>query len=254
MVRVFFVFLLGAGAWGLTIGSHELVGHGGVCALDPNCRWIYADGMYFDGEHGEGAWRQAELAGGAVFNIAFALLSGLWLAFAPPSSWAGRVLLWTLTTFGLVQSGSYIAFGPFIHDGMDWSRLSRQYAWPYPVLALIGGAAIIVGLGLSKYLLERRRVMAPGRFALVLPAWAGAAVAAIGVALIMPTEDRALILLGAVGSSVFFMAWILLLLVPAPSARRSDAPMSVADGAVTALAAALALAYVFWLGPGVSFG
>ena len=253
MGRVFIVFLLGAGAWGVSIGSHELIGHGGVCAVDPQCRWIYADGMYFGGAHGEGAWRQAELAGGAVFNIVFALLCGLWLAAAPPAGWAFRVFLWALATVGLVQSGSYIAFGPFIHEGMDWARLRDTHGWPYPVLAALGGGAVLAGLGLSKFGLERREIVRGSRVTLILPAWAGFAASAVAVGAILPTQDRELMLLGAVGSSVFFMAWMLLLFIPLPGLRRTAAAMTGADRSVIILATVLGLAYVFWLGPGIGF-
>ncbi len=43
------IFLFACAAWSLCIGAHELLGHGGVCAVDPHCAWYYADAMYFHG-------------------------------------------------------------------------------------------------------------------------------------------------------------------------------------------------------------
>ena len=86
--------------------------------------------------------------------------------------------------------------------------------------------------------------------------WIGAAIVSVAAAALVPSEDRAMMIWGGIGNSIFFM-WPLALLAWLPVAldRRTGAVGHLSSRpALISAVTVLALAYVFWVGPGFSLG
>ena len=206
-----YLFILSIGVWSLSIGGHELIGHGGVCAIDPGCDWQYADAMYFDGSRREGVMADLIRAGGSIFNILLALLATVILGRKTNLDHSTRLVLWLILTINLFQSGSYIAFGWLIHPGMDWAILSQRLPSPWGSIAVtfMGGAVI-----LASFILSRRFYPGANRLSqkcknLVIPVIACACVA-VSASLILPTDDRLLMIQGGIGGSIGFLFWMII--------------------------------------------
>jgi hypothetical protein len=256
LFRYCLVFLAASAAWSLAIGSHELAGHGGVCAIDPNCTWLYVDGMYFHRALAAGAWVNWITAGGSLLNILTALIALVlvWMGFG--RGFAVRVFLWSLIAACLVMSGSYIGFGQFIHPGMDWARLLVANEWSS--MALVGVGLVLIGIGvlISSRQLHRLGATAGQRAATLVTAMLGFSLTSLTVGLTIPTDDRAMMIWGGVGNGTFFMAWLVLALVPIwgrASAPSSDRALAWRDRIYLLPFGALTGLYLLVLTPGITF-
>lgn len=256
------LFGLGALAWSISIGGHELLGHGGVCFIDSACTWKHADAMYFDGDQTAGAWVNLQRAAGSFFNILLAMLAAVWLRFKRPGGVEMQVLLWILLLVNLFQSGSYIAFGQFIDPGMDWAKLSLAIspAGSGGLVVLIFGAILIIsGVVLGWRLFPGSKSCEPLTFAsrskiLAIP-YLGCSFVAIAASLLVPADNRLYMLMGGIGGSMSFLIWMpLMTFLPGASRRFSQLrePLGF-DSRIFALSVLVALVYIFILGPGVSF-
>lgn len=253
----FFLALLVAGAaWSAIIGAHELLGHGGHCALDPNCMWIYADAMYFDGDYADGVVNNWQIAAGSLVAIAFAVIAALVLWYGRPQGFAGYVFLWALAAAGLIQSGAYIAFGWLIHPGMDWAQLvEKAGGGPVPKTAVtVGGVLLILaGVWIARRLMPGAEVRGGTLtgLPLVLATYLGFSVTALAASWFVPAEDRLFMLYGGLGSGTLFMFWFLFAALPG---RGVAPPVKIGNAWATALVPAVVIfAYVFVLGRGIDF-
>ena len=119
---------MGVLAWILLMIGHEVVGHGSGCVAAGG-EGLYFDAMYFEcSEITDSVANRFYIAAGSAFNV---LLGGaavllLWRS-APPARWFAY-FLWITAAFNFLQGGSYIAFGRFIHPGMDWARIWNDTA------------------------------------------------------------------------------------------------------------------------------
>lgn len=251
------IFALAAAVWSIGIGGHELIGHGGICAIDPGCDWIAADGMYFDGTRKLGPWLNLQRAAGSVFNLLLALAAAFWLQRRKPAAAWLQVALWLAVVINLFQAGSYIAFGWLIHPGMDWARLAAevQPQWLGRSAVTIGGllvvaAGFVLGARLWPAAIAGPRRVRNGLGVAGL-AYLACGTVSVAASLLVPHPDRMLMLAGGIGNSFGFVFWLLLLALLAPAGpksegRRVSAPVLAAAAAITAL-------YVLGLGPGVQF-
>ncbi len=204
----FYIFLSASAAWSLAIGSHELLGHGGVCALDPGCNWVSANAMYFNGHFTdnrfEGLWR----ASGSLINLIMGALALFWLGRATGLL---ALFLWQFAAVSFINQGSYIAFGWAIDPGMDWSVLVAGAPDPDLARKLV----ITVGVSLvlfALWVLSRRAVPTPGGHRhLVIWSMAGFAATALTASALVPTDARLFMLMGGLGSGLFFMSPMALL-------------------------------------------
>jgi hypothetical protein len=256
LFRYCLVFLAACAAWSVTIGSHELGGHGGVCAIDPNCSWRYADGMYFHRALGEGAWTNWITAGGSLLNIAMAIFGLILVRMGVGKTFAVRIFLWSLIAACLIVSGSYIGFGQFIHPGMDWARLLIANEWNSLALTMVGLGIVVFGVLVSARQLHRLGASFGQRAATLLTAMLGFSLTSLTVGITIPTDDRAMMIWGGVGNGTFFMAWLVLALIPiwgrAPSAK-ADAGLAWSDRIYLVPFVILIGLYVLVLTPGISF-
>jgi hypothetical protein len=256
LFRYSLIFLAACAAWSLTIGSHELIGHGGVCAIDPNCAWLYADGMYFHRALSAGAWTNWITAGGSLLNIATALGALICLHAGLGRAFALRVFLWSLIAACLIVSGSYIGFGQFIHPGMDWARLQVANDWSAMALVAVGLAIVGFGVQVSAHHLPRLGQTAGQRAATLLMVMLGFSLTSLLVGFVIPTDDRAMMIWGGVGNGTFFMAWLVLALIPIwgrPAPPASDRPLAWSDSLYLIPFVVLSALYVLVLTPGISF-
>jgi hypothetical protein len=252
------ILALSAMVWSIAIGGHELIGHGGVCAIDPGCDWVAADAMYFDGTRKAGPWLDLQRAAGSGFNILLAIIAALWLwRWSPRQMWL-QVTLWLTVVVNLFDSASYIAFGWLIHPGMDWARLATTiepvWAGRTTVMSL-GGTCLILGLYLGRKLwpaaLGDIRTRRSGLRTVGL-VYLACGIVAVVASLQVPHPDRMMMLSGGIGGSFGFMFWLLPLGLMAP--RSTSRPVLLkTHGAVLAAACSVSALYVFGLGPGIQF-
>ena len=217
------LFILAMGVWSFAIGGHELLGHGGVCAIDFGCDWLYADAMYFEGSRRNGFMMHLNRAGGSIFNFLFAIVAVLLLWRKPLINHLFRLVLWMSLTVNLFQSGSYIGFGWLIHPGMDWAKLSllMPQAYGHIVVTLLGGIIITAGFVLSRCFYPAENNLKSKLKMLVIPLL-GCAFVAITASIVMPTDDRVLMIQGGIGGSLGFLFWMIILaFLPMPRSRRS---------------------------------
>ena len=256
------LFAFGAAAWAIAMGGHELIGHGGLCMLDPGCEWIYADAMYFDGTRREGWWLNLQRASGSTFNVVLALASAWFLKRGSVYNAGLRVFLWLLIPVNLFHAGSYIGFGWLIHEGMDWARLSQQFSSALlgrTLVSLLGGCVIVLGFYLSRHCYpysDGRSATIRQKVQLMGIPYLACALVSTWASLMMPGEDRWFLLSGGLGGSLGFLMWMpLMVLLPGPEPRSNKMTANVlsfnAGGFIVALA--LAAAYMLVLGPGVNF-
>ncbi len=257
-----FVFAAACAAWSVSIAAHELVGHGGVCAVNPGCSWLYADAMYFDGTLQTGAWKVAELAAGSMLNVFIGTL-----AFIATVRFRNRlgvffVPIHLLIPVSFIQAGAYIGLGGFIHDGMDWARLAAMSDAP----ARTGTAFLVTGAVLILFGVCAAKMTAPigGRQSGSLLSWPrylvisylGFSVTALAASAFVPSEDRWFMLAGGLGGGAFFMSFYLLGLSPFPPlrSRAMSAPSLAQLYAAIVLCFVITAFYVIVLGSGVQFG
>jgi hypothetical protein len=256
LFRYCLVFLAATAAWSLTIASHELGGHGGVCAIDPNCSWRYADGMYFHRALGEGAWASWITAGGSLLNIVMALVGLILVRLGVGKTFAIRIFLWSLIATCLIVSGSYIGFGQFIHPGMDWARLLVVNDWDSLVLAAVGMGIVVIGVLVSARQLHRLGATTGQRAATLLTAMLGFSLTSLTVGITIPTDDRAMMIWGGVGNGTFFMAWLILALIPIwgrATLLADDKALAWSDRLYLVPFVILTGLYVLVLTPGINF-
>ena len=207
-------------AWALSNAGHEIVGHGGVCALQGHSTVYVSTSFQFcgDAEARSPGQERAGIAGGTAFNLLLALSCWLALTRAKLRDGRARYFLWVLMSLNLFYSASYI-MGWFIGPTLDWSLflvgLAPQSAWK---VGLICTGLLILWLGftgsrrhlepfLGQEPAERGRRMT----VLTLTPYLMAIVIKMSAAAISPNEDKMLVLLGAFGATGFFLVWINLL-------------------------------------------
>jgi len=203
----------------LLMSGHEVLGHGTACVtLGGEAQAV--DAMYFDCSEITPEWKDQLYRGaGSLFNVLLALACVLGLRrLAQPRSWLGY-FLWISAILNLLQSGSYVGFGRFIHPGMDWAMIvaaSEPASVWAPLVTLAGIALIVWGLQVGRA--GEALFLAPGasvrrqRTRLLMPPYLTAAAISIAASALVPSDDRMMMIMGGIGNSLFFLAPMLLLL------------------------------------------
>ena len=250
-------------AWMLLMTGHEVVGHGGAC-VGLGGEALAVDAMYFTCSELTPLWNdQLYRAAGSLFNVLLAI--GCVIAFLRlprPGSWTGY-FLWISAVLNLLQSGSYVALGRFIHPGMDWAMIAANA----PDAAVAGTLTLVCGLGLlaagvlvgQRFLglfIARGARVHRQKIRLVLTPYLTATFVSVAASLGVPSEDRFMMLMGGIGNSLFFLAPILLLLVLPVRGQglvESEPDFAPRRGLVVA-ATATTLVYLFVIASGVELG
>jgi len=248
--------------WVLLMAGHEALGHGVAC-VSLGGEAISLDAMYFSCSDLSPLWKdQLYRAAGSLFNVLLAGLSVLALGrIANPRSWLGY-FLWTSAMLNLLQSGSYVAFGRFIHPGMDWalivSSAPSSRTWGV-IVSIVGLALLVCGLVVGR--LYAPLFMTPDASAwrqklrLLMTPYLTATVVSVAASMFVPSDDRFMMLMGGIGNSLFFLAPILLLLAPVMQKELlSDGPSLPARPGIIMAALVVTLLYIFGVAPGISIG
>ncbi|NOX94520.1 MAG: hypothetical protein GXP04_05320 [Alphaproteobacteria bacterium] len=253
---IFITFFVACAAWSVTIGIHELGGHGGHCAWDLNCQWQYADAMYFGANYNNNIVDIWQIAAGVLAVITLSTIALLILWLMPPKGFALYVFLWSIMAIGLIQSGAYIAFGWLIHPGMDWARLVVLAGDDIVAkgLAVSGGLLfVIAGVLACRKLMPRinTKTSTLTGLPIVIAAYLGFAATALAASWFVPADNRLFMLYGGLGSGAIFMFWFLFSALPKSGPTplleiRKVTPTIITTSIIT-------FAYVFILGRGIDF-
>ena len=255
------LFSFAAASWAIAVGGHELIGHGGICAIDTGCEWVSANGMYFDGTRKDGAWGNLIRAGGSIFNVLLGLFAAFWLFKKTPSSSKVQLFLWVLMTINLFQAGSYIGFGWMIHEGMDWAILSHKL---FPqgtgetVVSIIGISIILMAIYLCRKLLpnfQSLKLKFLDKLYLIIVPYITSMVVSVSASILVPHPDRWLMISGGIGGSLGFLFWMLIVpILPTPDNQLVQNESGVEFNLGVFIGCVLlGLAYIFILGPGINF-
>ena len=262
LVFSIFVFLAAGAAWSVSIAAHELLGHGGVCALDPQCTWLYVDAMYFSGTPQFGAWKTAGLAAGSVLNVLIGVLAFIFMLRFRHRLGVFLIPLHLLVSVSFIQAGAYIGLGGFIHEGMDFAQLiamSETPARTKVAFLIVGGVFVLFGVVAAKVTapLQRGQSAEPISWPRYLwISYLGFSATALAASAFVPADDRWFMLAGGLGGGALFMSFYLLGLLPFPPLKSQPASTpTLAQQHLAIIFSALAIiAYVVFLGSGVHFG
>lgn len=222
---------------------------------------LYVDAMYFQCSELPQLWQdQLYRAAGSLFNILLvlaAIASLHWRAYL--RSWLGY-FLWITAIINGVQAGSYIGFGRFIHSGMDWPMIAAAAPdGPWNTLFMIAGVVLIVvalwsGWRYMPLFLAQREPTKWQRLRLLLTPLLTATVVSVAASLLVPSDDRVMMLMGGIGNSLFFLAPMLLIAaLPFRPAQAKDGDLLLpARWKIVGFTAVTGILYIFVLAPGLT--
>lgn len=256
------IILLAGLCWSTLLIGHELLGHGGAVLLIGGTP-ISIDAMYFDSSIPDATFWQEKFvrANGSFVNIFFAFAAMFWISrLGQISSWKGY-FLWLVIMMNCFEAGSYIAFGRFIHPGMDWAKILDNLE---PVMLwktlemLLGLSLIIAGFYFGRkyhyfFLDSKSSLMKQKLKIFVLPLFI-ATLLSVSAALIMPTDDRLLMVMGGIGNSLFFLIGMLLLaFVPTSKEKIKESARLKRNPFLLIISLLLIGLYLFVMSPGINF-
>ncbi|MEO8276460.1 MAG: hypothetical protein ABI639_09575 [Thermoanaerobaculia bacterium] len=260
-------------AFALANVAHEGLGHGGMCVAVGG-KPLILNAIYFDCDRDalQSTASRWISAAGTLVNLALALLTTFVIRMRFVRAPSGRYFLWLFLVLNLFQATGYWMFSGLGGIG-DWNAVVRGtpfYLAARVVLAIVGAGAyffFVIPLalrGLAPFLgaADPERIERGRR--LCVPAYLAGGMLYVTAGLLNP-EGLKLVLISAVaasfgGASGLFWMWNLL------RNRGRFPPVSEpADAAGAALGierswpwigagAAIALAFVLILGPGIHFG
>jgi len=245
--------------------AHEGVGHGGACALaggDPRV-W---NAIYFDCDKTvmTGAGVRWLAAAGSLVNLAIAAVAFSALAATRGrGATTGRYFLWLLGTLDLFQATGYWLFSGVAGIG-DWVVVVRglEPAWLWRALLAVTGAAaywaaVVFSLRrLAPFVGAGPERLARARTLTLLPYLSGGVLYVVA-GLLNPLSFL-LVLISAAAASfggASGLAWMFTLFRHEERYPPStEPPLRIARGLSWIVAgAAVALLFVFVLGPGITF-
>lgn len=254
------IMAVAALAWVILMVGHEALGHGLTCVFiggEPR----YIDAMYFDCRCSDaGFWaKKFYIAGGSLFNIVWASIC--WVLLSRIKSPHVAFFFWISAIYNFFQAGAYIAFGRYIHEGMDWAVFLEGFdpVWPWHLaLWVVGLLSIVAGFRVAWY--HQALFFAPYRptkkqtryFFLTLLGVSTAI--STSASCLVPTDDRFMLIMGGVGNGFTFMLGLVVLaFVPIPKVY-TRLPLSLEpEQWVYGLGLGAALLYIGMMAPGISF-
>jgi hypothetical protein len=212
-MRLFNISLLTGIAWYILQSGHELLGHG-LSTILVGGTPLGVNAMYFLHDLSEVSWIGIKFvqAAGSLFNILFAVLCWFLLQREIFKDYWVRFFLWISMMINLMQSGSYVAFGRFIHEGMDWAKIIEDLE-PYSLWANVtlfaGFILIISGIYLGrKFQSEFIGIKQRSTFLIILST---TNIVSTISSFIIPTDDRFMMIMGGIGNGFTFLFPLLIL-------------------------------------------
>lgn len=261
-VDLLYIVLLAGMCWSLLIIGHEILGHGGAVLLVGGTP-ISVDAMYFDQDISNVTFWQEKFvrANGSFINIIFAGIAMIWISrLQKISTWMGY-FLWLVIMMNCFQSGNYIAFGKFIHPGMDWAMILENLEpvlfWEILEMSL-GISLILAGFYFGRkyhyFFLDSKSSLVKQRLKIFVVPLLTATLLSVSAALIMPTDDRLLMVWGGVGNSLFFLTGMLILaLIPTPKVKIKSINRLRSNMSLLVIAILIICFYLFVMSPGIYF-
>ena len=253
---------VGCLAWITRALGHEVIGHGGACLLVGDTPLGFS-AMYFHGTASTTLWAgKVRLAGGTIYNVLTAVICvGLLAKRVKARSWLAY-FLWVTAVMSLLQGGSYVAFGRYVHSGTDWAQflLGIEPAWLWNAaewivgLGLIGAGIVVARRFESRFLpssASRR-----DKHAIYLIPYLAAILVSVSASLAVPSDQRALMVLGGFGNSFTFMLPMLVLPFlrsQATSAETVEGSFGERNPSLVLAGITCALMFVLIVGPGITF-
>ncbi len=261
-IDLLYIILMAGMCWALLIVGHEIIGHGGA-ALLVGGELISVNAMYFDHDISNATFWQEKFvrANGSFINIIFVLIAVVWISrLKNKSTWFGY-LLWLIIMMNCFQAGNYIAFGKFISPGMDWAiilnNLEPRMLWGTLEMCL-GISLIVLGFYYGRkyhyYFLDLKSSLLKQRFKIFGIPVLTATLISLSAALVMPTDDRLLMIWGGIGNSFFFLTGMLVL-VFIPTSKEKIKEISLFQGNQRLVIASIILMgfYLLVMSPGINF-
>ena len=251
---------IGCLAWITRAMGHELIGHGGACLLVGDTP-IAFNAMYFHGGEASSFWAgKFRLAGGTIYNVITALVCLWWLARRVDGRSWFTYFLWITAIMSLLQAGSYVAFGRFVHSETDWAVFLHDLepAWFWSLAEWIVGIGLIVAGVVTARKFEGRFLTSAAtkrdKRKLYLVPYFAAVVVSVSASLIVPSEMRIWMVLGGFGNAFTFMLPMLVLaFVPGSSNHAEQTGAMVQHRGLVVAGFVCTLLFVFGVGRGITF-
>ncbi|GAB4243677.1 MAG: hypothetical protein Tsb0034_21610 [Ekhidna sp.] len=253
--KLLYFLLIVSGAWALLMITHEIIGHGGMVLIVGGTP-IGVDGMYFEHNLNEvsASGKRLVHAAGSISNIILALLCYLIYTRKQPSNFWIALFLWVTFSINLFHSGLYIAFGWLIHPGMDWAMIIRSL----PNQNLSAGLITVLGLSVAFFAAIASHRMAPvslpfSRKRLYWLALVTCSLSAVVSSLLVPSEDKVMMLMGGIGNGFIFLSPMLILsFIKSKEKEQHDWNFNP-PASLLISAGLLVLFYWFVMSPGIKF-
>ncbi len=212
-MRFFNISILTAIAWSILQCGHELIGHG-LSTIIVGGTPIAVDAMFFHHDLTGVSPLAIKFvqASGSLYNIIFAVICWILLNKEVFNDYWTRFFLWISVMINLMQAGSYIAFGRFIHDGMDWAKIIADLE-PYTLWASLelGTGLLILLLGLYSGRKFQHEFIGLKQRPIFLTILATTTILSTISSLIIPTDDRFMMVMGGIGNGFTFLFPLLIL-------------------------------------------
>ncbi len=225
-IDLFTLICISGLSWSLLMVGHEIVGHGGAVLLIGGTP-IAVDAMYFEQDISMASFWQEKFvrAAGSLINILLAVLATIWLSnLRQKDNWKGFTL-WIILMMNFFNAGSYIAFARFIHPGMDWAMFLHELepAWFWETSEIIFGLSLVMtglyfGRKFHYYFLDSDGSIIKQKLKILVIPLLTATTLSVTAALIMPTDDQFMMLMGGIGNGFSFLIGMLILAL-IPSSR-----------------------------------
>lgn len=261
-IDLLYIVLLSGMCWSLLIVGHEILGHGGAVLLVGGTP-ISVDAMYFVQDISNVTFWQEKFvrANGSFINIIFAGIAMIWLSrLKNKSTWMGY-FLWLVILMNCFQSGNYIAFGKFIHPGMDWAMIleNLEPALFWEIIEMTLGISLIIagfyfGRKYHYFFLDSKSSLGKQRLKIFVIPLLTATLLSVSAALIMPADDRILMVWGGIGNSLFFLLGMLILaFTPTSKVKiKSSFPLKNCTSFLV-ISILIICFYLFVMSPGINF-
>ncbi len=204
--------------WVVKSITHELFGHGVAVLLMGEKITSISTMWCHHSEITSVLGNKFVITAGSLANLILAFVSLLFLRFAKIRKPSTLFFFWLLMTINIFHAGSYM-IGWFIGPTLDWAQFidGMEPIWFWKILmTVIGTLIVLAGFHLStkywvqfignKKKLRRKRI----NIISVIP-WVTCILVSLSGLIFFQTSQKTMMIWGAIGTSGFFLIWMLLL-------------------------------------------